>query len=313
MKRAHTNRRDLRTIRKAGGVVAGESITVACACGKKLKAPANSVGKKARCPACGNIIVLAAAGTTRPATPRATANPSAVARKTPAVAAVAARPAPSPAAVSADDDNFLNALNDLAEQEGTAPQPATQTTRCPKCKSAMADGAVLCTNCGFDTRSGKVLSYQSAKPAAKAGKRKPVDRMAPQGSFMAGLAMSAAFALAASVLWFVVAWLTGFAIGYVAIVIGLAAGVGMQIGQKGYSSAGGYTASGMTLGAILLAKLAVVELIILPIIQRHNPHASISTLNSAALGYYFFSPIGLIIMAVGMAAAFRTANGSVRS
>jgi len=294
--------------------VPGESITVACACGKKLKAPANSVGKKARCPACGNIIVLAAAGTTRPATPRATANPSAVARKTPAVAAVAARPAPSPAAVSADDDNFLNALNDLAEQEGTAPQPATQTTRCPKCKSAMADGAVLCTNCGYDARSGKILSSESAaKPKARPAKstmRRPVDRMAPEGSFIAGLAMSAAFALAASVLWFAVAWATGYALGIIAIAIGAAAGIGMQIGQKGYSHAGGYAASGMTLVAILLAKLAVVELIVLPIIRHHDPAASIATINSAALAYYFIKPVSLIIMAVGMAFAYKTANGS---
>jgi hypothetical protein len=35
-----------------------QSITVICSCGKKLKAPANAVGRKARCKACGSILVI---------------------------------------------------------------------------------------------------------------------------------------------------------------------------------------------------------------------------------------------------------------
>ena len=48
------------------------------------------------------------------------------------------------------------------------------------------------------------------------------------------------------------------------------------------------------------------------VLARMHPPRTIDTLSSAKLGYYFFSPIGLIIIAVGMAAAFRTANGSIR-
>ncbi len=33
-------------------------ISVLCQCGKKLKAPASSVGKRARCPACGTTCVI---------------------------------------------------------------------------------------------------------------------------------------------------------------------------------------------------------------------------------------------------------------
>jgi hypothetical protein len=185
--------------------------------------------------------------------------------------------------------------------------------------SGLDDGAVLCTNCGYDTRSGKpIASAPDAKPAnlavAVANSKKPkkqIDLMAPQGSFVAGLAMSAAFALAASVLWFLVAWATGFAFGYIAILIGGAAGAGMKIGQKGFSATGGAVAAGMTLLAILVAKLALVEFILLPIATHNNPHASIFNLDTAALAYYFFKPISLIIMLIGMAAAFRTANGSI--
>jgi hypothetical protein len=42
-----------------------------------------------------------------------------------------------------------------------------------------------------------------------------------------------------------------------------------------------------------------------------NMQASHDIQTAAALGYYFFNPAGLIIMAVGMAAGYRTANGGV--
>src|ERR1700678_1388967 len=93
------------TIRKGGAVMAGEaSIQVVCACGKKLKAPATSAGKKARCPACGKVMVL-------------TANAPV---KTPAarVTSAVSRPASPPA-----EDDGLGALYDLAEQANSAAPP----------------------------------------------------------------------------------------------------------------------------------------------------------------------------------------------
>jgi hypothetical protein len=179
----------------------------------------------------------------------------------------------------------------------------------------MGGSAVLCINCGYDSRTGRKVAVASLAESAKAspsssgrkGANKPLDYMAPSGSFVAGLGMSALFALGASVLWFVVAWATGFAIGYIAILIGGAAGVGMQMGQKGYSRSGGIAAAGMTLGAIFVAKLAVIE----AILARSNLNVSVFNLNGAVLAGYFFNPLSLIIIAIGMAAAFRTANGSV--
>ena len=94
-----------------------EKITVPCPCGAKLKAPATAVGRKAKCPKCGEVLtVQAAAGA-----PRAVASQSA------ASAAPALRPASKPQAkVQAKpqsvpkpppvdlDDPFDDALNDLA-------------------------------------------------------------------------------------------------------------------------------------------------------------------------------------------------------
>jgi hypothetical protein len=170
-------------------------------------------------------------------------------------------------------------------------------------------GAVLCTNCGYDTRTGKKLAVATAaRPAnlsafAAGGKANAtVDRMAPQGSFAAGFVVSLLFAVGASIIWIALAYATGVTIGYVAILIGGAAGVGMQIGHKGYSRTGGYAAAVLTLVAILLAKLVVLEMLL----SRTASHRSIANLDPAKLGYYFFSPIGLIIIVIGMAAAFRT-------
>lgn len=38
----------------------GDTIAVHCGCGKKLKAPASAVGKKAKCPSCGSVVVIQA-------------------------------------------------------------------------------------------------------------------------------------------------------------------------------------------------------------------------------------------------------------
>jgi hypothetical protein len=202
----------------------------------------------------------------------------------------------------------------LARQEEVA-APLADTARCNQCGSPWPAGAVLCTHCGFDTRTGKKLAAATAAmptklPAFAAGGAKAnaaVDRMAPQGSFAAGLLVSLLFAVGASVVWIALAYATGFSIGYVAILIGGAAGVGMQVGHKGYSRTGGIVAAALTLVAILLAKWVVLEMLL----SRSHLHKTIADLAPAKVGYYFFNPIGLIIIAVGMAAAFRTANGSI--
>jgi hypothetical protein len=283
-------------------------IKVACDCGKNFKAPATAVGKRARCPACAAILVITAGPAVRPAGAAASA-PASAARRTSAVARQS-----RPVLETAPAEDPMDALDELARQEEAAVPLQDNTPRCPHCAMPMPPGAVVCTNCGYDARTGKKLAVAiAAKPAkvpAAAGRGKAksgVDRMAPTGSFAAGLVFSLIFAVAASIIWVALAYLTGFTIGYIAVLIGGAAGVGMQFGHKGYSRAGGYAAAALTLVAILLAKFMVLEMIL----SRSHLQTSIADLNPSRLGYYFFNPIGLIIIVIGMAAAFRTANGSV--
>lgn len=288
-------------------------ISVACACGKRLNAPASAAGKRARCPACKEVVVLPAA-----AVAIAEVDTWPASLNTPSPAKAAAVAVPQPVGIASDDDeDRLGALYDMADAEAHAPIPASNSVHCPQCQSAMEPHAVLCTNCGYDTRTGRSLSRASATAAAPAKKPlaymsakkagKPVDYMAPTGSLVMGIIFSAVFALLASILWIVVAWATHLAIGYIAILIGIAAGVGMQAGHKGYSAVGGVIASLMTIIAIFTAKFVVLQILLASMGGR-----SISDIDSSKLAMYFFSPIGLIIICIGVGAAYRTANGSSR-
>src|SRR4051812_45334705 len=99
------------------------TISVVCSCGKKLKAPASAVGRKAKCPQCGNVLTV--------------------------------KPPPPP-----DEDNSLDALYDLAQESEQHAAQQQMAPRCPGCMREMAPGAVICTNCGYDTRKGKSVAPQ---------------------------------------------------------------------------------------------------------------------------------------------------------
>src|SRR5437879_2101680 len=105
-----------------------EQISVVCTCGKKLKAPASAVGKKAKCPKCGMVLTVSA-------------------------------PVPTPAAVEEDLDA---GLYDLAGEGEQSAKPQANTSMaaatgaavpaCLNCQEAMIRGAVVCPKCGWDLR-----------------------------------------------------------------------------------------------------------------------------------------------------------------
>ena len=215
----------------------GERISVLCTCGKTLKAPASAVGKRAKCPTCGTVLTV-------PPLP----------------------PPPPPQNDSTDD-----ALYDLADQSEQATQHVPAAPRCPQCRAEMAAGAVLCTRCGYDTRTGKSLqpSVQAATRTRKS-KQPPVDKMAPQASFFKGLACSFGAALIGGFVWFLVAWGTGYELYFIALLVGILAGIGMQWGQQGYSYLGGFAAAGVTFVVMIMAKVAVVAAVLLPIMRAED-------------------------------------------
>jgi hypothetical protein len=94
--------------------------------------------------------------------------------------------------------------------------------------------------------------------------------MAPQGSFMKGLAASAVGAAVGGVAWFGIAWAIGYEFSFIAILVGILAGVGMQWGHEGYSTLGGWVACGTALLAMLLAKAAVIMIVVLPALRAEG-------------------------------------------
>lgn len=104
-------------------------IPVACQCGKQVNAPDNLAGKRVKCPACGNPLVI-------PAAPVAPASPL-------------------------GQDPGLGGM--LAE-EGMS-----ETPRCPQCEENLKPGAVLCVACGFHLEKGKKVKGVGTKSGGHSG------------------------------------------------------------------------------------------------------------------------------------------------
>ncbi|MCA9255580.1 MAG: hypothetical protein KDA33_08070 [Phycisphaerales bacterium] len=126
------------------------SIVVECGkCRIRKKAPDHMAGKRVRCK-CGAVLAI------------------------PAV--VHHAPAPTPSELD------LSELSLMSEGEAIA-APAS----CPKCMAVMAEGAILCVNCGFNKETGQSVSPQEQSAAAAAApedgatalKRKNVDANPP--------------------------------------------------------------------------------------------------------------------------------------
>lgn len=300
-------------------------VSVECACGKKLKAPASLAGKKSRCPACKAVVGIPAAApavaasathsqptSTRPG-PRPTpqvqhgdlfplareseddilpfsmvSEPATAPLKMPpppprgmvasrtedpgpiglaagdvprepkrVAPAKAKRNEPAPAA----DSDPLNAIYDLANDPAAA-AAANESVLAPPPLHTAATAANSPAPAPVPTRSTVPVPRFPTGPRP-GGVKQQVDLMAAQGSFWVGLGVSAGAVVGAVIVWFLAGYLLPLlAVPFVALLgaplIGLAAGLGMQIGQKGYSSAGGLAAAALTVVGIIAGRIAIV-------------------------------------------------------
>ena len=101
-------------------------IQVACQCGQKFSAKDELAGKRAKCPKCGQPLVIAEAA-----------------------------PAPSDSL-----EDSLGGLGGLMDQAGFENAGGAA---CPKCNAGMPPGAVLCVACGFHLESGETLQTRVIK------------------------------------------------------------------------------------------------------------------------------------------------------
>ena len=110
-----------------------------CRCGKRLRVHPDWAGKKARCPACGAVSVVPAAGPA-PGTAIRPADP------------------PGPGLPPASGDALT------VEPIDSVPPPAgAGGETCPECGHLMAPGAVICLDCGFNRKTGKQLRTVSRR------------------------------------------------------------------------------------------------------------------------------------------------------
>jgi hypothetical protein len=123
-------------------------------CGKRLKVRPEWTGKKARCPACGAVSAVPAAGPAPGTAVRPAAPP---------------RPGPTPPpgdVLTVEPLEPVGVIPLQPEPDAAAevpPAPAAAEDTCPECGAFMARDAVICLDCGFNRKTGKQLKTVSRR------------------------------------------------------------------------------------------------------------------------------------------------------
>ena len=168
------------------------SIVVVCKCGKKLKAPAAAAGKKARCPACANTLVLTPGTAAQlppllqlPSHPLLRGKRRQLPHPGPLVQRLRFRPT-----------TMISAHFTIWPRRKIPPLHR-QTPRDARSVPREWTKARFCARTAAMTPAqGKPSLAPSPETrstvATKKKKDKPIDMMAPQGSFVLGIVVSAA-------------------------------------------------------------------------------------------------------------------------
>jgi hypothetical protein len=176
------------------------AIQFSCSCGKALQAPEELAGKRARCSGCGQAVAVPG-----PSKPAAAAPPRRSQR-----AAAPSRGAASALGVSSGSATATPAsLADFFDTElhgGAPPAHAPGTVFCPTCRRPVPQNAVVCINCGYDSRTGRVHPTIVDEPApAVLEVHRPacsdpfaMEKSAFNSGVIGGIAL-----MAAAVVWFV--------------------------------------------------------------------------------------------------------------
>jgi|GEM_PF-3105330 len=136
---------------KSDGKSDSSKIAVKCDCGKKFAAKAEWAGKKVKCPACSSPVRIP--GGKSPAK-KSAAKPKPKTKSEPE--------APAPTVAGLFDEVGYNL------EDGSAHR------KCPECRAAMSDEAIICIQCGYNENTGrKMETYRpiTAEDRAKAAER----------------------------------------------------------------------------------------------------------------------------------------------
>jgi hypothetical protein len=228
----------------------------ACPCGKQIRVPATSVGKKARCPACAAIFVVSQAPAAPPPKP---AEPE----------------LPELADEEAESEPFQggSGIFGLADEASsltaeTAEQSPVGQRMCPNCGGTMPTNARLCVSCGYDLITGQVQQRTKIKVGgALGGALGAVGSAAGglalgAGRFLLGTCLSMVGALIGAAIWAGIAIAADVELGIIAWVVGALAGTGMYLGYRDQNIKAGLVAAGISVVGIVAAKVLIVVFVI---------------------------------------------------
>lgn len=219
-----------------------DRIVVSCSCGAKLRVAATSVGKKAKCPKCGEVISITAPASTQPQAKQPAATPSPL------------------------DDDAGGLLDDLAMHEQSA---EASDSPCPGCGASMQPGARVCVECGFDAKKG--VAQKSALLPSEPTEDEAAKQLAKRaGTFALGCTLSGVGASLGAGIWCLVAIKANYEIGWIAWGVGILAGVGMSFGYRQKTQTAGVVAAGIALSGVILAKALVFVIVIYAVVLGHT-------------------------------------------
>lgn len=252
-----------------------ERIQSTCRCGARFRVSADAVGKKAKCPKCGeSFTIRAPAEVPAPTTPNAGSAP---------LTKVGVQPKSRDAAPSKPEAREMMApdslLDDLARMEQKAPSigRSAPPQTCAKCGQILQPGAKVCMGCGYNALTGKVMRSATVRQvqvaeAVSAGKR-----------FALGVVCCGGVALVSAAIWFYIAMATFRESAWIAWLLVLACGWAMLKGWGKASPAGGIIAASISVGGILLAKALIFGFLVYAAITGDTENIHVQRLVVAEL------------------------------
>ncbi|MCG8408230.1 MAG: zinc-ribbon domain-containing protein [Phycisphaerales bacterium] len=180
---------------------ANDRVVVQCSCGAKFRVPANAIGKKGKCPKCGEAFLVEPVGS-------------------------------SPAG---------SLMDDLAQQEQSA-----EAFAAPSHDAQYDHADKTATNAHVEASTGN--------PAVGAAKS--------AGTFLLGFMLSAIGAAIGGAAWYFVAYYANVEVGYIAVGVGILAGIGMRLGYRTENTGAGVVASALAVLGIVGAKFVIFSMIL---------------------------------------------------
>lgn len=250
----------------ASGAADGR-IKVVCTCGKKIRVPASGAGKKGKCPACGAFF--------RVPQPEKKPKPPTLPREQDIPRPPLLEDEPEPSTTlnlldegSTDDELGGGLFGELEVQSSTgARSPGVVTAvKCPHCHGMIPSNAERCPLCNNNPAKPPKVKKSKQRGGSMG------DKLSGAGSALAALSLGTLYscsgATIGAAIWVAVAWATEFELGYIAWILGGLTGYGMVFGTKSQSVIAGLTASVVAFFAILVAKIAIIFIVLFPQIEN---------------------------------------------